>query len=413
MGLLEKIFKPRYTGSATSVDPYFKLLSGYTPVFTSRGGGMYEMELTNAAIHAIATACSKLKPEVVGTAKPHLRPLLELQPNQFMDTSKFLYRLATILHMDTVAFVVPSFDLYNGKEERVTSLWSVLPNSADIRDVNGVPWLHYQFGLGQQSSLELDRVGILTTRQYRSDIWGDGNGAVDSTLDLLTLQQQGQSNAIETSAVIRFLAKLAGSIRPEDREKERAQFAKENLSAENTSGVMLIDSKYEEVKQLDYKPYVIDAEQMRLIKDNVYSYFGVNEAILQNSYDEDTWNAFYEGKVEPFALQLGLVLTSLLFTPNERAHGNRIVLSANRLQYANNTSKLNVTTQLVDRGLLTMNQALEIWNLPGIGPEGDRRIIRGEYIDVANLPDHTIDQAKSYLKPGDTPANIEPTEPKE
>ncbi len=76
---------------------------------------------------------------------------------------------------------------------------------------------------------------------------------------------------------------------------------------------MMYDSKYSDVKQIDSKPFVIDAEQMKLINTNVYNYFGVNEAILQNSYTEDQWNAFYEGKIEPFALQLSLVISNMLF----------------------------------------------------------------------------------------------------
>jgi hypothetical protein len=141
-------------------------------------------------------------------------------------------------------------------------------------------------------------------------------------------------------------------------------------------------------------------------------YFGVNESILQNDYDEQKWNAFYEGKIEPFALQLGLVLTNLFFSDRERALGNAIVFSSNRLQYASNATKLNVVKDLSDRGYLSNYQACDIFNLPypkdavgNVIPE--RWIIRGEYIDVSNLPTHTVDQAKSYMQPNTEPASTE------
>lgn len=407
MGLFEKIFKPRQTASPGTVDAFFKLLSGYTPVFSSRDGGLYEMDLTSSAIHAIATACSKLKPEVTGDAKPYLKAMLQSQPNQLMDTSKFLYRLATVLHVDTTAFIVPSTDT---ADTIITGLWPVLARSTEVKDLDGEPWLRYTFSNGQHAGIELERAGVLTMRQYRSDLFGDGNGALTPTLDLLDVQRQGMTNAIETSAAIRFLARLAGTIRPEDIVKERKRFTDENLSADNTSGVMMVDAKYQDVQQIENKPYVIDAEQMKLIENNVYNYFGVNQAILQNSYDENGWNAFYEGKIEWFGLQLGLVLTNMLFTPRERAAGSSVLLSSNRLQYASNSTKLSVTRELTDRGIISNYQAAEIWNLP-VPPGPERWVIRGEYIDIANLPTHTVDQAKSYLKPPADPVADQPPTP--
>jgi hypothetical protein len=71
----------------------------------------------------------------------------------------------------------------------------------------------------------------------------------------------------------------------------------------------------------------------------------------------------------------------MLFTFREQSQGNEVVASSNRLQYLSNAEKLNVSTQLLDRGILTINQALDIWNLPNI-ENGDVRIIRGEYYNA-------------------------------
>ncbi|MEG2295879.1 MAG: phage portal protein, partial [Oscillospiraceae bacterium] len=81
----------------------FKTLSAYTPFFTSYDGGLYEMELTRAAIHSFACACSKLKPEFTGEAYKNLEQTLQFKPNPFMDTTKFIYRIATILAVNNTA----------------------------------------------------------------------------------------------------------------------------------------------------------------------------------------------------------------------------------------------------------------------------------------------------------------------
>lgn len=376
MGLFENLFPNKAKNNKSeSVEGYFKALSTYTPSFTTYDGGIYEMELTRAAIHAFATAVSKLKPEFAGSAYKSLEKRMQYKPNDYMDTSKFLYRLATILSVNTTAFIIP---LYHEDQVTIKGYYPLLPQSTEIIDVGGEAWLRYTFVNGQKAAIELNRVGVLTQYQFKNDFFGDGNEPLMSTLSLMDIQKQGMEEAIKQSANIRFMAKLGQTMRPEDIKKERDRFSSDNLSSDNSSGMMMFDAKYSEVKQIDSKPFIIDSEQMNQIKTNVFNYFGVNEDIIQNKFTEDGWNAFYEGKIEPFSLQLGLVMTNMTFTDNEVAHGNHIMFTSNRLQYASNSTKLQVSTQLFDRGILTTNQIMEIWNLPPV-EGGDDRYIRKEY----------------------------------
>ena len=117
---------------------------------------------------------------------------------------------------------------------------------------------------------------------------------------------------------------------------------------------------------------------MKLIEQNVYQYFMINEDVLQNKAYGDAWSAFYEGAIEPFSIQFSEVMTKMLFTLTEQSFGNKVMLTANRLQYMTNKDKLEVSSQLVDRGVISINDAREIWNLPPVDG-GDVRVIRGEY----------------------------------
>ena len=117
---------------------------------------------------------------------------------------------------------------------------------------------------------------------------------------------------------------------------------------------------------------------MQLIEKNVYQYFMVNEDVLQNKAFGDAWSAFYEGAIEPFAIQFSEVLTKMLFTLREQGSGNSVILTANRMLYMSNSDKLNVSSQMLDRGVMSINDIREIWNLPPV-EGGDARIIRGEY----------------------------------
>jgi hypothetical protein len=139
------------------------------------------------------------------------------------------------------------------------------------------------------------------------------------------------------------------------------------------------------VKQIISKPFIVDSEQMKVIRENVFYYFGTNEKILCNNYTEDEWNAYYEGKIEPFAVQLSLVMSNMAFTNKELSKGNMIVFSANRLQYASSATKLSVSTQLFDRGMLSRNEIRrDIWNMTET-EDGDKYYIRKEYAEVGKL----------------------------
>ena len=149
---------------------------------------------------------------------------------------------------------------------------------------------------------------------------------------------------------------------------------------------------------------------MAQINENVFNYFGTNAKIIQNSYTEDEWNAYYEGKIEPFAIQLSLVMSNMTYTQRELSFGNAITFTANRLQYASNNTKLNISTQLFDRGLLNRNGVMDIWNMSHV-EGGDKYYIRKEYAEVSELGKEVTPNASSEGTgiPSNVPAADDPT----
>lgn len=372
LGLFEKIFKKPTVPEP--VDGFFETLTAYTPVFTSWSGGVYESQLVRAAIHAKATHVSKLSVTVQGSAKPKLQTKLKTGPNEWQTWGQFLYRLSTILDVQNTAFIVPVQDYFG----EASGIYPVLPSMCEIIDVNGEPWLRYQFQNGDHAAIEFYRCGIMTKFQYGDDFFGENNAALTPTMELINIQNQGIAEGVKSAATFRFMAKLNNFTKPEDLAKERKRFTKENLQGEG--GVLLFPNTYSEIQQIKSNPFVVDADQMNAIKENVYDYFGVNSDILQNKAYGDSWSAFYEGGIEPFAIQFSDVSTKMLFTERERASGSFLMATANRLQYMSNTEKLNVSAQMADRGIMNRDEIREIWNLPPLpNGEGQAYTIRGEY----------------------------------
>ena len=381
MGLFDIFLKNRPKVNQEKMQA-FKMLNGYEPKFTTWGGEIYESELVRAAINARAVHVSKLKFNVSGSAKPALQNKLQKGPNQYQTWSQFLYRVSTILDVHNTAFLVPIYDQYG----EVSGIFCPLPHKTEIVQYgtgNTVkPYLRYEFGWGEKASIELENCGILTKFQYRSDFFGENNHALFPTMDLIHIQNQGIEEGVKSAATYRFYAQVNNFSKTEDLAKERQRFSEENFSKDSKAGgLLLFPNTYSNINQVKSEPYTIAADEMKLIKDNVYQYFMVNEDVLTNKAYGDAWSAFYEGAIEPFAIQFSEVMTKMLFTFREQGNGNSVMLTANRLQYMTNKDKLDVSSQLLDRGVMSINDIREIWNLTPV-EGGDVRIIRGEYYDA-------------------------------
>ena len=252
MSLFDVLFKNR----PKEPDTYrqtFKMLNGYVPTFTTRGGGVYESELIRAAINAKATHISKLKIEITGAARPALQRKLKSGPNQFQTWSQFMYRLATILEIHNTAFITPIYDEYG----EPSGVYTPLPSKCEIVQYNDIPYLRYQFGNGDHAAIELAYCGIMTKHQYRSDFMGESNQALVPTMDLIHIKDQGIKEGVKSAATYRFMAQLANFSKADDLAKERKRFTEENFASDAQGGGMLLfPNTYTNIKQIDVKPWV-------------------------------------------------------------------------------------------------------------------------------------------------------------
>ena len=365
---------------------FFKTLTAYTPSFTSWDGKLYESDLVRSAIDSVARHASKLTVNFEGAGKPKLRTAMKSGPNEWQTWSQFLARMTTILLMQTNCWIVP---VLNDNAEQI-GYCPVLPESVDLLDVNGEPWMRYRFRSGEIGYVELKRCGLMTRMQYEDDIFGGGNGALDDTMRLIDMQKQGLREGIRNAATFRFMARADAFADPEDLANEMKRFNRKNLRGES-GGLLLFPKEYSDIRQIEPKPYNLDAEQTKVIQTNVFNYFGTNEDVIQNKAVGDKWSAFYDGCLEPLAIQLSEVLTRMTFSQREIEQGNRITVTANRLQYASTKEKLEVSAQMADRGIMNRNEIREIWGLPPIqGPAGEKYLIRGEYKDADKDEDDEV-----------------------
>lgn len=365
-----------------------RVLSGYTPIFTPWENRPYEADVVRAAVDSVARNAAKLKAkhirrtsDTLVTVNDMIERLLSQRPNPHMSAYDFLYRLVTSLLVDNNAFAYPVWD-----GATLVAVWPVSAVMAEfVEDRSNTVFVRFYFSDGGSVVLPYSEVIHLRRHYYNNDLLGEPNKPINATLSAVHTTNEGLAQASKTSAHLRGILKYQGLLKESDIKANRDRFITEYMTMQNAGGVAALDGKADYL-ELKSQPLTVNAPQMKELRDSVFRYFGVSEAIVKGDYNEDQWNAFYESTIEPLAVQMSLEFTAKLFTDRERGFGNEIVFEANRLQYASAKTKISLVKEMVPMGLFTINEAREIFNLSPVDG-GDKRIVSLNYVqaDKQNL----------------------------
>lgn len=346
-------------------------------------GDVYENMLARSAIEATTRHIQKLQVGFKGSAQPKLQTRLKKAPNSWQTWSQFLARLNNILEVQGTAIICPIFDDYG----EIVGLTTVVPLYKEVRLIDDEYWVRLKVrgfeGKEQWLAIELSKIGIMVNHQYKSDFWGTDNAALNETMELLDLQAQAAKVAVKGSTKYQFMAQVSPVIKDSDVKKEKDRFKETNMNSDDDSGILLFPQFYQNIQQIVPKNYLISTEEERFVRETLLNYFGVNENILQNKATTEELDSFYNGKVEPFAIQLEEVLTRMLFTIGEQGYGAAVIVRANRLQYMTTNEKSRMVDMMTNRGLMTRNEAREVFNLPALPDDiGNVLMARGEYYNT-------------------------------
>lgn len=370
-----------------------ELMTGNTVRFTAWSGDAYANDIYRGAIDAIARNAAKLKGSHVITYPDHTRTdkdgrlnrLLQVQPNPYMSAFDLLYKLVTHYYLYNNAFA------FLQRDDRGNLLGIYPMGAANVEfmaDPAGTLYCQFAFRNGRSALLPYSDIIHLRRNFNENDLLGDPNNALTPALELAHTQNEGIVNGIKSSANIRGILKFTQIMAPEKLKAEKDRFVSDYLQIANSGGIVAVDQKMEYVP-LAVTPAVIDDKQIAAVKTKIYDYLGISEAIVNSSYTEDQWAAFYESTLEPLAVQLSLEFTRKLFNDREQAFGNSIIFESGRLQFSSNGTKVNLIKELIPYGLLTINQALEILNLPSI-EGGDKRLQTLNVVDAAKANEYQL-----------------------
>lgn len=375
MGLFEKIFGKKQSQPTTQ---RFELINDNGGGFYSWNGNLYKSDIIRAAIRPEVTAIGKLVAKHIMRNSRGLKinpneslAFLLKRPNPIMSMQMFQEKMAVQLALNNNAFAyIVRDELLN-----IKAIYPLPAASVEVKEgVLGDIFLKFYFSNGKTMTIPYDDIIHLRRDFNNDDFFADHPGeALLSLMDIVTTSDQGIVKAIKNSSVIKWLLKFKSVLKDEDMVAQVKKFNENYLSIDSKNGgAAATDSRYD-IEQVKNEAYVPDDKQAVNTIQRVYSFFNTNDDIVQSKYDENKWNAWYEARIEPIAMQFSSELTFKIFSRSELRKGNEIIFETASLQYASMQTKLELV-QMVDRGALLPNEWRAILNLPPI--EGGDKPIR-------------------------------------
>ncbi len=364
--------------------------------FSPWTGTAWENDIYRGAVDAIARNAAKLKGVHAVTYEGQKQPandnrinrLLQVAPNEYMTAFDMLYKLTTQYYLNNNAFALLNWN----EQGRLSGIYPINYTHVELQaDRMDNLYVEFTFRNGKRAQFSYNDVIHLRRHFNGNEFLGDDNRALSATLELAHTQNEGLENSIKSSAHLRGILKLNQLTADVELKKIKENFVKDYLSMSNDGGIITTDKKMEYVP-IENNPLNLDVTQLQAVKNKIYDYLGVSEKIVNSSYNEDEYAAFYESTVEPLAVQMSLEFTRKIFNERERAFGNQIVFESGRLQFTSNKTKVNLIKELLPYGILTINQALEILNMAPI-EGGDKRLQTLNVVDAERVTEYQMMKA--------------------
>lgn len=367
-------------GTKKQIEPQlntYKILNGQDAIFTGIAN-TYDSKVVRTAIDRIATHSAKLTPKHIQNDINHpikgsVNFILQNRPNPIMSTYDFIYKVVSQLYTYNNAFV------FIAKEDNgnISGFYPILSYEDKLlQDRAGNVYLRFKFMNGQTYTLPYTDIIHLRRFYNEDDYWGSSNKVLKTDIETAHTSSEGIKNAIKTTNSLKGILNFTnGMLKPEDIKKARDKFVKDFIAEGNKSGIGALDTKAS-YQAIDMKPVTLTDTQLQRVNQNIYDYFGISEAIITNSYTAEQWNAFFEGVIEPLAIQMSEAFTYAIFSQRAVREGHKIIFTTHRLQYASLDQKINLIKTISSYGMIKTDEARELLDMPPLGGEQGEKILQ-------------------------------------
>ena len=380
MNIITRLFRARAEPRGVSLE----IQSGFS-AFT---GGAYGSAAFRAAVDAIARHAAKLKAHTPDTGR--LDRLLQSAPNPYMSAYDMLCKVTTSYFVNNNAFVL----IQRGEGGGIEAFYPLNPSTVEfIGATDGGLYTKMLFTDGKQATLPYGDIILLRRHFHNNELTGNDNTPLYPLIDTAHTLTEATGAAVRNATNIRGVLKFTSLVNPAQVKLEKEQFVRDYMSTANVGGIAATDQRFDFIPT-HTAAFTVPYEQIEAVNRQIYSYLGITPAIVSGAYSEDEFAAFYESVIEPFALQMSLEFTRKCFTERERAFGNEITFTPERLEFSSAKTRISLLRELLPFGIISINEARGLLSLPGV-PDGDKRLQSLNYVNSMKADEYQeIDESE-------------------
>ena len=364
--------------------------------FNSFSGTGYNSAAFRAAVDAIGRHTAKLQAH---SADTRLETLLTQAPNAYMSGYDLLYKTAAAYFTHNNAFMLlqRNSQLYQNSDKAdrhnppqnsaqgIAAIYPITPASVEFRPgSDGALYLECNFPDGRQVTFPYSDIIHLRRHFLTNDLLGDSNAPLYSLLDTADTLNQGISASVKNGTSIRGVLKFTSLVNPAQVKAEKEQFVSDYFNPANNGGIAATDQRFDFVP-VGLTPYNVPKEQVEAVNRQIYDYLGVGASIINGTYTENEFSAFYESIVEPFALQLSQEF--------RLKSGAEITFTAERMEFSSADTKIKLLHEAAPLGLMTVNEARKLLALPPVA-DGDRRLQSLNYVSADKADAYQLEESE-------------------
>ncbi|MGI6034037.1 MAG: phage portal protein, partial [Coriobacteriales bacterium] len=346
--------------------------------FTAFSGTAYGNAAFRSAVDAIARHAAKLQAHCKDS---RLETVLQKTPNSYMSAYDLLYKTAAAYFTNNNAFLL----LVRDEQGLVTAVYPIIPASVEFKPgTDGEIFLDCLFPDGRQVTFPYSDVIHLRRHFLSNDLSGETNAPLFPLLDTAQTLTQGISASVKNGTSIRGVLKFTSLVNPAQVKAEKDKFVADYFNPENSGGIAATDQRFDFVPT-NVTAYNVPREQIEAVNGQIYDYLGVNAAIINGSYTEDEFSAFYESVIEPFAMQLSgefalKCAADVVFTPE-------------RMEFSTADTKIKLLHEAAPLGVITINEARHLLALPPIDG-GERRLQSLNYVSAEKADSYQLNESE-------------------
>ena len=391
----------------------FRTLNGYLPVVSNTNNTeAYYNYLMRACLRAIATHVAKADIKHIRYVKDDkgnsdtipqdssIANLLSGQPNPYMNSSEFLFKLTTNLLIHNNAFAYIKEDPTSGNILGIyplnSSFVTYMESSERMTDETGNLFVKFNFRGGQEIVAPFEQIIHIKRDYFENDLMGSYNdNALYPLLQLTNTVHNGIINAVANGpANIRGSIHFPQPLKLSDLKAKTEEILSHFFDIQNNSGIIVTDGQTGEFKPIESKAILLDKGQMEIIEEQVFGYFNINKHIVFSDYTEQQFDAFFNSVVSPILKQYGEAFTYKLFTERERGFGNKILFAANRIEHTSDLTKAAILQYGGPLGIFSKNEFRQLF---GFAPQegGERTVESLNFVSVDVKDEYQLNMAKS------------------